>query len=113
MLSAYTGNDAGSDGIGAHLAGKIDLNCGIDGHYLRVLRDAERVVRPCNILQQQVLAVVHIIVEPARAEGQRGHRDAWKDFFAGIIYHSAFKERKDAVGHGLGVEAEVAVVLQG
>ena len=73
VLAADAGDDAGADRIGAYLTGEVDLDCGVDGHYRRVLRDAERVIGPCDVLQEEVLTIVHIVIEAAGTEGQGGH----------------------------------------
>ena len=73
VLAADAGDDAGADRIGAYLACEVYLDCGVDGHYRRVLRDAERVIGPCDVLQEKVLTIVHIVIETAGTEGQRGH----------------------------------------
>ena len=76
VLAAHARDDAFADRIGAHLPREVHLDGRVDGHDARVLPDAEWVVGPRHVLHHQILAVVHVVVQPARPEGQRGHRHA-------------------------------------
>ena len=112
VLAADAGDDAGADRISAYLAGEVDLDCGVDGHDRRVLRDAERIIGPRYILEQQILTTVHIVIEPARTESEGSYGDARTDLFAGVVDHAAFQKREHAVGHGFGMKSEVLMVLE-
>ena len=81
-------------------------------HYLTILRDTERIVGPCHVFQDQVLAIVHIVIQTAGSKCQRGYRYAGTYFLAGIIYDSAFQKREDSVRHSLSMESEMLMVLQ-
>ena len=113
MLAAHARDDAHSDRVGAHLPREVHLHGRIDGHDLRVLPDAERVVGPCHVLHHEVFAVVHVVIQPARAEGQRGHRHAGHHRFLRVVDHAAFQQRQHAVGHRLGVQSQMPVAAEG
>ena len=65
VLAAYARDDAFADRIGAHLPREVHLHGRVDGHDPGVLPDAERIVGPRHVLHHQILAVVHIVVQPA------------------------------------------------
>ena len=113
MLAAHAGDYACTYGIGTDLTCQIHLNCRIYGHHLRIPCDAERVVCPGYILEQQILAIVHILIQPLGAEGKRSHGYARTDLLPGIVYHPAFKKRQDSVRHGFRMQPEMLMVLKG
>ncbi len=69
-------------------------------------------IGPRNVLEYNVLIVVHKVVKRSRAKRKTGHTFSGHDHLQGIVYHSALDERKYAVGHRLGVQSKVSVVAQ-
>ena len=112
VLAADARDDAYADRIGADLSREVDLHGRVDGHDLRILTDAERIVGPRHILQHQILAVIHVVVQAARPEGQRRHRDPGHDDLLRVVDHAALQQRQYAVGHRFGMESEVFVIFQ-
>ena len=112
MLSAHARNDARADRVGADLSREIDFDRRVDRHHLGILTDAEGVVRPGHVAHFEVLAVVHVVVEPLRAEGQRRHVLVGQDFLLRVVDDAALDQGHHAVGHGLGVQSEVLVVRE-
>ena len=112
VLPAYARNDALANRVGANLPREVYLDGRVDRHHARVLADAERVVRPCHILHHEVFAVVHVIVQPARSQRQRGDRYTRHDPFERVVDHAAFEQRQHAVGHRLGMQPEVFVARE-
>ena len=113
VLSAYARVDHRADRVGADLARQIDLQRRIDGHDLRILADAERVVRPCHVLHDQVFVVVHVFVKPLRAESQRREVLARKHLLLRVVDHTAPNQGYYPVGECFGVESQVFMIAQG
>ena len=59
-----------SDRVAAYLAGKVDLETRVYRHHFRILRDAEGVVCPGDILEDNVGIIVHELIKAAAAESQ-------------------------------------------
>ena len=112
MLSAHTGKHPCPDRIGTDLPRKVDLQSRIDRHYFGVLHNPEREIGPCDIFHDNVLVVVHIIVQALRTQCQRSYGFAGEHFFKPVVNHPALDQRYYAVGHGFGMQSQILVRSQ-
>ena len=62
-LSAGSGENPGTDGVGADLAGEVNLRCGIDGHHQGIPGDYPGVVCVFDVLHGDRSVVVDEIVD--------------------------------------------------
>ena len=111
VLAADAREDHVADGVGADLAGEIHLDGGIDGAGARILRDEERIVGVGDVEELHGRIVVDVSVHILRADGEGRDADAGMDFLERIVDDALLDQADHAVGHRLGVEAEVLVVL--
>jgi hypothetical protein len=102
----------GADGIGAHLAGKVNLQRGVDRDHFILLADDERVVDVFRGMEREQRIIVHVVVNLLRAEAEAGHDFAAINRLAVSGDGAAFDEFDDVVGDHFGVDAEVFLVLE-
>ena len=101
-----------ADGVGAHLAGEIHLNGGVDGHHAVVARDGERIVRVAGGPHLEDRVVVHELEQAARAERKADENLAAMDLFAVAGEDARLDQVDDAVRAHLAVHAEVFMVAE-
>ena len=111
MLSADAREDHVADGVGADLAGQVHLDGGIDRAGAGILGDEEGIVGVGHVEELHRLVVVDVAVHLLRADGEGRDADAGMDLLEGIVDDALLDQADHAVGHGLGVEAEVLMVL--
>ena len=112
MLAADAGEDHVTDAVSADLASQIHLDGGIDGHSVRVLTDTLRIVRPAHIVEHRVLVVVEVLVHMSGTKGQTCDTAAGLNLLQRIVNHARLHQTEHPVGHRLGVQAEMLVVLE-
>ena len=111
-LPADAGEKLRPDGIGAHLAGKVYLQRGIDRDHLVLLADDGRVVDVLRRLEGEEWIVVNVIVNPPRADGEAGDDFAMVRRLARAVDGARLDQLNNAVGDHLRVNAEVFLVLE-
>jgi hypothetical protein len=73
QLSADAAVLVSTDTVGTNLSGQVYLYGTVDGHHFGVAADDPRVVHVVNIEESDRRIVVHIIVQPACADGKGGN----------------------------------------
>src|SRR6185312_5324952 len=105
--------DAMADGIGAHLAREIDLDCRIDGDHAVVLADQGRVVGAIAGMEFDGRVVVDEVEEAAAAVDEARDDAARMNSLEAVGDRSAIHEVDEPVREHFGVNSEVALVLEG
>ena len=113
QLAARSGIDAGADGIGTDLAGKVYLDGRIDGHHPGVLRNHARVVGVGNIQHLHLRIVVYEGIDLLGAQQERGHHLPLVDAFVFSVNDPALNEGQGAVREHFRMEAQVLMALEG
>ena len=111
-LAADAGVELGAERVGAHLAGEVDLEGGVDGHHLVLLADDERVVDVLGGVEREQGVVVDVVVELLGAHAEAGDDLAPVGGLLGAGDDAGLDQVDDGVGEHLGVDAEVLLLLE-
>ena len=113
VLSANAGVDPLPYRIRAHLAGKVYLYGGIDGAGLGILPYYRRIVGIRHVEELHRPVVVHRFVNVPGTHAERRHAHSRMHLLERIVHSSGLHEAVHAVGHGLCVQPQMPVVLEG
>lgn len=98
--------------VGAGLAGEIDREHLRHRHHAVLRRDGVGIAHRLDGLEREQRVAVDDLEQPARAEGVAGDDAPALQALAPAVDDALVEQRHDGVGDGVGVDAEVAPVLQ-
>ena len=111
-LTADAGNLAQADCLGTDLPLQIDLDAGVNGNHVVVLRDNGRIVADIHWKHVNNRVIVHEIVQFSRAHQEGDAHLADVALLALAVNVAVFKQRQHAVRDHLSVQAEVVLVAE-
>ena len=109
-LSADSAVELVADGIGADLAGEIDLQSGVDGDHAVIARDQDGIVDVGGGVEFEDRVVVDEIEDTLRAKNESDDDFARLEVLALAGDHAGFDQGNHAVGDQFAMDAEVLAV---
>ena len=111
-LPADAGKNPVPDAVGAHLAGEIDFDRGVDRHQLVQLPEQACVVRAVARVELNFGIVAHEVEHAPRAVHEARHDAVRVDCLESVCDRAGRVQIHEAVGKHLGVDAEVALFAE-
>lgn len=111
-MAADAGVDGVAEGIGADLAGEVDLECGVDGDDAIVFPDQAGVVRAIAGVEFHERIVVDEIEDFLRSGDKAGGDSARVDGLSGVRNGAGVVQIDQTVGEHFGMDAEILPVVE-
>ena len=111
-LATNAAVEIGADGIGADLAGNIDLQGGIDGHHFVICGNDVGVVGVATGMKLEHRVVVDKIEELLGAQNKTQNNFPAMDRLHAAVDDSRFDQRDGAIAEHLCVDAKILVIRQ-